>query len=98
MYIKVECMSNGGRICMSSKDLAEKILNYELAYRRNPEVKATGVLSNSITIQLSNDAMMWYLWMSSSDQTEKFFKAVPALQYNYESIYNMLQSQRWVCI
>lgn len=83
---------------MSSKSLAEKILNYESAYRRDPEVKATGTLSDSITIQLSDDAMMWYLWMSSSDKTEKFFKAVPALQYNYESIYNMLQAQRWVCV
>lgn len=83
---------------MSSKDLAEMILDYESAYRRDPEVKATGALSDSITIRLSDDAMMWYLWMSNSDQTEKFFKAVPALQYNYESIYNMLQAQRWVCI
>lgn len=84
---------------MFSKRLAEKIFNYESAYYRDPEVKEIGVLSDNITIQLSSDKLMWYLWMSScSDQARRFFKAVPALHYDCKNICEILQAQKWVCV
>lgn len=83
--------------------LAEEIYEIEHAdYKTRKEWLDNGVtswtLSGNVTLQRSDDYLMWYLWKAFPGHEDSFFKAVPMMGYDKKRIREILDAQLWECI
>ena len=56
-------------------------------------------LTNNVSMTLSDDHMMWYVWLHDHEQNSPYFKCVPRVgMYTKEEIAAILKAQHWVYI
>lgn len=72
--------------------------DYETKSRWMDENKTSWKPIENVRLERSDDMLMWYLWKRFDDQARSFFKAVPSLHLDKETIYRVLDAQSWACI
>ena len=78
--------------------LAKKIHEIEEDFWNNIVGKDKWKLTENVTLEQSNDKMMWYLWKRFPDQVRSFWKCVPATDLPEKNIAKILIQQYWECI
>ena len=83
--------------------LAQKIYEIENAGWRTRrdwlmEGKTVWELAEGITMQRSEDCMVWYVWRTYDDQAREFCKSIPAFSLRQNTLERLLYDQPWVCI
>ena len=84
--------------------IAEKIYEIENAHWKQKKEWAIQKVSrwrltDDITMERSDDCIMWYLWKYNPDKCENsWLKCIPRLGYDKAAIETMLDAQHWVWI
>ena len=88
---------------IEAMSLAQKIYEIENADWRTKrdwlmEGKTVWELAEGITMQRSEDCMVWYVWRTYDDQAREFCKFIPASYLPQNTIERLLYDQPWECI
>lgn len=97
-------ISEVDRMKENNQLLAEKIYEIENAHwkqikewRQNDVTKWK--ITDKIYVEVSDDCMCWHLWKYDDGKCEYgFFKVVPKMHYDKNTIEEMLNAQHWVWI
>ena len=85
---------------MTSRELAKVIYSIERDRKMMREfcLNDNKYKLENISIELSEDCMVFHLWRRYPDQVRRFWKCVPAGRYTVDEIEEFLDIQKWLCI